>query len=103
MKVHQGDKVQVISGKDKGREGVVKQAWPKRGQVLVEGVGVVKKHAKPNSKQSQGGIIELTKPVPVARVMLICPQCNQPCRVGYRLEAGKKYRFCKKCQTVFKD
>ncbi|MDP2874070.1 MAG: 50S ribosomal protein L24 [bacterium] len=101
MKIHTGDKVKVISGKEKGKDTVVKLALPKENKVVAEGVNVAKKHVKPSARNKQGGIVEITRPLPVSRVMLLCPKCNQPTRVGLRLEGGKRYRVCKKCQAAF--
>ncbi len=90
----------MISGKDKGKEAIVRQVITKKEALLLEGVNVVKKHVKPNSRNKEGGIIELTKPISVGRAMLICPKCSQPTRIGYKIENGKKYRVCKKCAAI---
>ena len=100
MKLRKGDKVKIISGKDKGKEGSVDRVLLKEGKVLVLGVNVVKKHLK-KSQNQKGGIVEQTKPIPVCRAMLICPKCSKPARVGIYLDKNKKYRKCKKCGEVF--
>lgn len=96
MHVKKGDKVQVISGKDKGKRGVILKAIPKQNRVIVEGVNIVKKHVKPSQANPQGGIIEMEAPIHVSNVMPIDPETNEPTRVGYRFENGKKIRYAKK-------
>ena len=99
MNVKKGDKVVVLSGKDKGKESVVLRAMPAEGKVVCEGVAVVKKATKPNAQNQQGGIIE------ASNVMLICPSCGKPTRVGHKSGElnGKKtaIRVCKKCGAEF--
>ncbi|MFD1738294.1 50S ribosomal protein L24 [Bacillus salitolerans] len=96
MHVKKGDKVQVISGKDKGKQGVILEAFPKKDRVLVEGVNVVKKHSKPSQANPQGGIISQEAPIHVSNVMPLDPKSGQPTRVGYTLVDGKKVRIAKK-------
>ena len=102
MNVKKGDKVQVLSGKDKGAQGEVLKAFPAEGKVIVEGVAMVKKHQKPNAANQQGGIIEQEAAIDVSNVMLVCPTCGKPTRVGHGKNAeGKKVRICKKCGAEF--
>ncbi|HET7628999.1 MAG TPA: 50S ribosomal protein L24 [Bacillales bacterium] len=96
MHVKKGDKVQVISGKDKGKQGVILQALPKQNRVIVEGVNIVKKHAKPSQDNPQGGIIDLEAPIHVSNVMPLDPDSNEPTRVGYQIKNGTKLRIAKK-------
>lgn len=96
MHVKKGDKVQVISGKDKGKQGVILKAFPKQNRVIVEGVNIVKKHAKPSQANPQGGIIEMEAPIHASNVMPLDPETKEPTRVGYRIENGKKIRIAKK-------
>lgn len=96
MHVKTGDKVKVIAGKDKGKEGVITKAFPKKDRVIVEGVNVVKKHTKPSNANPSGGIVEKEAPIHVSNVMLIDPSTNQPTRVGYKIVDGKKVRVSKK-------
>lgn len=96
LHVKKGDKVQVISGKDKGKQGVILEAYPTRERVLVEGVNFVKKHAKPSQLNPQGGIIDMEAPIHVSNVMPLDPKTNQPTRVGYKEVDGKKVRIAKK-------
>jgi len=100
MRIRKGDKVKIIYGKEKGKESVVEKSFPKLNSVIVAKVNVVKKHLK-QKDQSKGGIVEITKKIPVSRVKLICPKCSKPTRVGYFMSAGKKLRQCKKCKEAF--
>ncbi|HET7522242.1 MAG TPA: 50S ribosomal protein L24 [Bacillales bacterium] len=96
MHVKKGDKVQVISGKDKGKQGVILYALPKKNRVIVEGINIVKKHAKPSQANPQGGIIDQEAPIHVSNVLPLDPKTNEPTRVGYKIEDGKKVRIAKK-------
>lgn len=98
MKIHKGDIVKIITGKDLGKTGKVEKAFPSEGKVLVGGVGFVKKHTRPERAGQKGGIIRKAKPVDVSNVMLVCQKCAQPARVGCRREGQRKARFCKKCE-----
>ena len=102
MNVKKGDQVQVLSGKDKGKQGQVLRAMPAEGKVIVEGVAIVKKATRPTPANQQGGIIEHEAAIDVSNVMLICPTCGKPTRVGHGKNAeGKKVRICKKCGAEF--
>ncbi|WP_050613641.1 50S ribosomal protein L24 [Bacillus testis] len=92
MHVKKGDKVVVISGKDKGKQGVILEAYPKKDRVLVEGVNIVKKHSKPSQVNPQGGIISQEAAIHVSNVMVIDPKTGNPTRVGYKMVDGKKVR-----------
>ncbi|GGF35171.1 50S ribosomal protein L24 [Halobacillus andaensis] len=96
MHVKKGDKVMVISGKDKGKQGTILEAYPKKERVLVEGINEVKKHAKPSQDNPQGGILTQEAPIHVSNVMPIDPKSGEPTRVGYKVEDGKKVRIAKK-------
>ena len=97
MFVRKDDKVVVLSGRDKGKEGKVLSADPQAGKVIVEGVSVVSKHVKPRKQGEQGGIIKVETPIYACKVMVVCPKCGKPTRVAHKLEGGKKTRVCKKC------
>jgi large subunit ribosomal protein L24 len=97
MKIKKGDRVRVLSGKDRGKEGVVMRALPSDRKVIVDGVNVAKKHQKPTRVTMQGGIIDKDMPIDVSNVAIICPT-DGPTRVGYRVDAdGHKVRICRKC------
>jgi len=96
MVIKTGDKVKVLAGKDKGKEGTVLKSLPKKDRVIVEGINMIKKHNKPSGMSPQGGIEETEAPIHVSNVMLIDPSNDEPTRVGYRFEDGKKVRYAKK-------
>lgn len=96
MHVKKGDKVKVISGKDRGKQGTILEAFPKKERVLVEGVNMIKKHAKPSQENPQGGILNQEAPIHVSNVMPIDPKTGEPTRVGYEIKNGKKARIAKK-------
>ena len=101
MKIKKNDTVLVISGKDKGKKGKVRYAYPDDRRIMVEGVNMIKKHTKARAQIRQAGIIEREAPISVANVMLICSKCNKPTRIGYRtLQDGRKSRFCRACGEV---
>ena len=101
MNIRKDDKVIVLSGKDKGKEGKVLSADPKGGKVVVEGVNVASKHMKPKKQGDQGGIIKMETPIYACKVMVVCPKCGKPTRVAHKLEGGKSVRVCKKCGAHF--
>jgi large subunit ribosomal protein L24 len=95
------DTVYVIAGKEKGKKGRVLLVDKVKNRVLVERVNVIKKHMKPSKKYAQGGIIEKEAPISISNVMLFCPKCSKPAKIGVSLlEGGKKHRMCKKCKEV---
>lgn len=100
MFVKKGDKVKVITGKDKNKEGIVLEAFPKKDRVIVEGVNIVKKHQKPNNAAPQGGILEKEAPIHVSNVMLIDPKSGEATKVGYKVVEGKKVRVAKKSGEI---
>ena len=100
LHVKKGDTVVVLSGKDKGKQGKIVSAFPKKRQVIVEDVNKVKRHTKPSLKAPQGGIIQKEMPLDVCKVMVICPACNKPTRIAHKLVDGKNLRVCKKCGEV---
>src|SRR6184192_1693668 len=109
MNIKKGDTVLIITGKDKGKEGVVSRALPQDNKVIVEGLNVVKKHVRPQGQTRQGGIIEKAMPLQVSNTMLICTECGKPTRVAHdRRPMGtdqklRSVRVCKKCQKVIED
>ncbi len=110
MKVRKGDVVQIVAGKDRGKQGRIIEARPAERRVLVENLNVVKKHRRPralrdSSRMGQqqiqaGGVFDVAAPVPVSNVMVVCPTCNRPTRVGYEFREAKggtvKLRVCKR-------
>lgn len=101
MKIKKDDNVLVIAGKDRGKKGKVRFAYPRQEQVIIEGINFVKKHSKARGAARQAGIIDLEAPLPISNVMIICNKCNKPARIGYRkLEDGRRVRFCRTCGEV---
>ena len=100
MKLVKGDRVRVLSGKDRGKDGEIMRVFPKDGRVIVEGVNVAKRHQRATRATMQGGIIDKDMPMPASRVAIICPN-DGPTRIGYIVEegSGRKVRVCKKCGT----
>jgi large subunit ribosomal protein L24 len=98
MKIRKGDQVKVVSGKEAGKTAKVMRVDTEKNRVFLERLNMVKKHTRPNPKTNpQGGVIEREAPVDASNVMLVCPACGQPTRVGYRLtEAGRKVRTCRR-------
>jgi len=97
MKIRKGDRVRVLSGKDRGKEGVVMRAIPERDRVIVEGVNAAKKHQRPTRMTMQGGIIDKDMPIHVSNVAVISPGDGRPTRIGYRFdEQGRKIRVCRR-------
>ena len=101
MKIKQGDTVLVKSGKSAGTSGKVMESIPKKGKIIIEGVNIVKRHRKATSQRKESGIIEKPAPIDVSNVMLMCPKCKMPTRVGYSVVDGTKKRMCKKCHKSF--
>ena len=98
LKIKKGDRVQVLTGKDRGKTGTVTRSLPTVGKLIVDGVNVAKKHQKATKATMQGGIIDKDMPLPVANVALLCPTCGKATRVGYKIDGdGTKVRVCKKC------
>lgn len=102
MHVKKGDKVVIITGKDKGKIGKVLTSMPKENRVIVEGVNLVTKHQKPNQQLQQAGIIQKENPVNASNVMIYCDKCKSGVRTEKKiLDNGKKVRACKKCGEIF--
>ncbi len=100
MKLRKGDRVRVLTGKDRGKEGEVMRALPAEGKVIVDGVNVAKRHQRATKATMQGGIIDKDMPLPVSAVAILCPT-DGPTRIGYRFEdtatGRRKVRICRKC------
>lgn len=96
-----GDKVKVLAGKDNGREGTVDRVLVKDSKIFVAGINMYKRHI--NAKrfgQETGSVVELSKAINLSNVMLVCPNCKKPARVGIKFEGDTKVRFCKKCEKA---
>ena len=102
LHVKKDDKVIIISGKDKGKTGKVLEVSPEEGKIIIEGRNMKTKHVKPRSMGEQGGIVQAEGALYASKVMVVCPKCGEPTRVGHKLvdtdkKFGKKVRVCKKC------
>lgn len=98
VKIKKGDRVEVITGKDRGKTGKVLRVFPTENRLVVEKANVVKRHSRPTQKNPKGGVIEMEAPLPISNVMLVCPRCNRKTRVGKTILAdGSRVRICKKC------
>ena len=96
MKLKKGDRVQVLSGKDRGKQGSIMRVFPKSDRVIVEGVNIAKRHQRATRATMQGGIIDKDMPVHASSVAIVCPT-DGPTRVGYRMDGNTKIRVCRKC------
>jgi large subunit ribosomal protein L24 len=97
LKIKKGDRVRVLNGKDRGKEGTVLRAFPGEGKVIVEGVNTVKKHQKPTRVNQSGGIIDRDMPIDVSNVAVLSPGDGRPTRVGYKVSPdGTKVRICRR-------
>jgi len=98
-RIKKGDNVQMLIGKDKGKKGSVLEIRPD-GRIVIAKLNIVKKHTRPKKQGEKGQVIEIPRAVDASNVMLVCPGCKKPSRVGLRLEGKDKLRFCKKCKSV---
>jgi len=106
MKIRKGDRVLILNGKDKGKQGEVLQSSPKHGKILVEGVALIKKHIKAEKDKKGNKVgqrIELPTFINVSKVKLVCPLCKEAARVGYLVTKESKKRVCKKCKKNIDD
>ncbi len=103
-RVKKDDTVRVISGKDAGKEGRVVRVYPRKDRVMVEGVNRVTKHQRQQRTRAgaqEGGIVHEEAPVHLSNVMPVCPSCGKAVRVGVKIVAGERQRFCRKCESEF--
>ena len=97
MRLRTGDLVEVMAGKDSGKQAKIARALPKRGKVIVEGVNTARRHQRPTGQTMQGGIIDKDMPIDASNVMIVCKDCG-PTRIGFRVnDDGEKVRVCRKC------
>ncbi len=101
MKVKKGDTIQMLAGKDRGKNGKIIEVQPVTARVVVEGLNLLTKHQKAKKQGEKGQKIQIPRAVTVSNVALVCPKCNKPTRVGYSVKGDKKLRMCKQCQATF--
>lgn len=97
MKIKVNDNVKVLSGKDRAKTGKVTQVFAQNGKIVVDGINKIKKHLRAKSQTEKGQVLELFAPLAASKVALICPRCQKPTRVGYKLDGDKKKRVCRAC------
>lgn len=101
MRIKKGDTVLVITGNYKDKRGKVMAVFPEEERLLVEGVNIRRVHTRPRRRGEPGGILEKEAPIHHSNVMLVCPSCGSPTRIGMmRLSNGRKVRYCKKCSEI---
>lgn len=99
MKLKKGDTIIITAGKDKGKKGKIEKVFPREATALVPGLNVYKRHRKKRDEKSPGGIMEFSRPLPVANISILCPSCGKPTRVGFLVTKDEKHRICKKCKA----
>ena len=99
MKLKVNDTVQIVIGKDKGKKGKITKVFPKKDKVIVEGMNQYKRHIKKQNDKNPGGVVEIERPLDIAKVQLICSSCKKLTRIGYKVTKTNKTRVCKKCQA----
>jgi large subunit ribosomal protein L24 len=103
MIIKKGDKIKVLSGKDKGKTGKVLQIFPLKNKASIEGINLLIKHLRPKRQGDKGQRVEFPAPMDMSNLMLVCPKCARPSRISHKTvqvgETNKKYRVCKKCQA----
>jgi len=99
VKLKRGDEVIITVGKDKGRKGKIEKIFPKDGTVVISGINIVKKHVKKRDEKNPGGIIEVSKPINISKIAILCFKCGKTSRVGFKLEGEEKIRICRKCEA----
>ena len=100
MKLKKGDQVQIIAGKDRGKQGEILAVFPKDDKVIVKGAGMMKRHKRATRDGKKGERIEKEAPLHVSNVMLLCPHTNKPTRVSYKIEGGEKVRMSQKAKKA---
>src|SRR5947207_9875713 len=99
--LRKNDTIQVLTGKDAGKRGKILKVIPAKSRVIVQGVGFIKRHTRPNPQRNiKGGIAEREAPIHISNVMIVCNDCGERTRVGMKLEADRKVRICRKCEAV---
>jgi large subunit ribosomal protein L24 len=97
MKLKKGDNVMIMSGKDRKQSGKILRTYPQQERIVIDGLNMRKRHIRPRKQGQKGEIIQLPSPMNVSNVMLVCPKCGKPTRIGYKLTDTAKLRICKKC------
>ena len=100
-KIRRSDTVRVMAGKDRGRQGEVRQVLPSRGRAVVTGVNMSRHHRRARSATDPGGLVDVESPIHLSNLQVVCPSCDRPTRIGFRLlDGGQKVRYCKRCDEA---
>lgn len=100
-KIRRNDTVRVMAGKDRGRQGEVRQVFPGKSRAVVTGVNMSRRHRRARSQTEPGGIVDIESPIHLSNLRVVCPSCDRATRVGFRLlEGGRKVRYCKRCDEA---
>lgn len=97
IKIKKGDNVIMLSGKDRGKKGKIAKVIPEEHKVIVEGLNLLTKHVRPRREKEKGQKIQIPRAIQLGKVMVVCPKCSKPTRIGINVEGDKKERVCKKC------
>jgi len=100
MKIRKNDNVQIMVGKDRGKQGKVLKVDSENSRVLIQGLNMFKKHQRPKKQGDKGEIVSISRFLDLSNAMIVCASCSKPTRVGYKLEGDKKVRYCKKCGVI---
>jgi len=107
MNVHKNDNVIIIAGNSRGKSGKILKIFRDKHRVIVEGVNIIKRHSRASQKNPQGGIVQKEAPINASNVMVVCPKCSKPSRIGHKSVAdsatGRKHtmRICRSCEEMF--
>jgi large subunit ribosomal protein L24 len=99
MKLKKSDQVKILSGKDRGKVGKVLRVFGKEKRVIVEGINLVKRHTRPRRQGEKGQRVSVPAPIDFSNLMLVCPKCSKPSRVGFKVTEKAKFRVCKRCKS----
>ena len=99
MRLKKGDLVKILAGKDRNKTGRILNVDTKKKKIMVEGLNIYKKHSRPKKQGEKGETVQVVRPLNWSNVLIVCSSCNKAVRVGFRYEAGNKFRFCKKCNA----
>lgn len=100
MNIKKGDNVKIIKGKDRGKNGSVLKIFPEEKRVIIDGLNLFKKRAKPKKQGQKGEVVLVPRPISLSNVMLVCQSCKNQTRIGFKTEGKNKVRYCKKCLAV---
>ena len=99
MKLKKGDNVKIMSGKDRGKTGMILKAFPEDDRIMIDGLNVFKKRSKPRKQGEKGQIVAVSRPLAASKVMIICPNCKSPTRIGGRMEGSAQGPLLQKVQS----